>query len=162
MFSAVERGVCRYGVVPLEEFAAGSAAQVYDLVRRHSFKIARSARLRIAPDSEADIRDWGNNGARYICISKNLEIYPGADRTSLMLAATHRPGSPCRILAPFFTCGLNIIKLESCPIPDRDSEFRFYFDLETSPCSEAFIRLVDALASISEEFQYLGSYSEVI
>ena len=38
----------------------------------------------------------------------------------------------------------------------------FYFDLETSVYSEEFIRLIDDLDSISEEFQYLGSYSEVI
>ena len=111
---------------------------------------------------ESDIQDRGNNYTRFICISKDLEIYPGADKTSLMLVAPHRPGSLYQILARFYTYGLNIIKLESRPIPNRDFEFMFYFDLETSVYSEEFIRLIDDLDSISEEFQYLGSYSEVI
>lgn len=111
---------------------------------------------------EADIQDRGNNYTRFICISKKLEIYPGADKTSLMLVAPHRPGSLYQILARFYTLGLNIIKLESRPIPNRDFEFMFYFDLETSVYSEEFIRMVDDLSTICEEFQYLGSYSEVI
>jgi len=38
----------------------------------------------------------------------------------------------------------------------------FYFDLETSIYSEEFVRLIDDLNDISEEFRYLGSYTEVI
>ena len=110
----------------------------------------------------ADIQDWGNNYTRFICISKNLEIYPGADKTSLMMVTPHRPGSLYQILARFYTLGLNIIKLESRPIPGRDFEFMFYFDLETSVYSDEFIRMVDDLNTICDEFQYLGSYSEVI
>ena len=110
----------------------------------------------------ADIQDRGNNYTRFICISKNLEIYPGADKTSLMMVTPHRPGSLYQILARFYTLGLNIIKLESRPIPGRDFEFMFYFDLETSVYSDEFIRMVDDLNTICDEFQYLGSYSEVI
>ena len=111
---------------------------------------------------DADIQDRGNNYTRFICISKNLEIFPGADKTSLMMVAHHRPGSLYQILSRFYTLGMNLIKLESRPIPNRDFEFMFYFDLETSVYSEEFIRLVDDLSSICEEFQYLGSYSEVV
>ena len=38
----------------------------------------------------------------------------------------------------------------------------FYFDLETSVYSDEFIRMVDDLSAVCEEFQYLGSYREVI
>lgn len=110
----------------------------------------------------ADVQDRGDNYTRFICISKKLQIFPGADKTSLMVSLPHRPGSLYQILARFYTLGLNLIKLESRPIPGRDFEFTFYFDLETSVYSEEFIRMVDDLSSICEEFQYLGSYSEVV
>ena len=110
----------------------------------------------------ADIQDRSNNYTRFICISKNLEIYPGADKTSLMLVLPHRPGALYQILGRFYALGMNLIKLESRPLPDREFEFMFYFDLETSVYSDEFIRLVDDLDAICEEFQYLGSYSEVI
>ena len=110
----------------------------------------------------ADIQDRSNNYTRFICISKKLEIYPGADKTSLMLVLPHRPGALYQILGRFYALGMNLIKLESRPLPAREFEFMFYFDLETSVYSDEFIRLVDDLDAICEEFQYLGSYSEVI
>lgn len=39
----------------------------------------------------ASVQDQGNNFTRFICIAKNLEIYPGADRTSLMMVLPHTP-----------------------------------------------------------------------
>ena len=53
-------------------------------------------------------------------------------------------------------------KLESRPIPDREFEFMFYFDLETSIYSEEFVQLMCELKDLSEEFKYLGSYTEVV
>ena len=111
---------------------------------------------------ESDIQDRGNNYTRFICISKKLEIYPGANRTTVMMTLPHRPGSLCRALSRFNSLGINITKLESRPLPERDFQFMFYFDLETSVYSGEFGRMIDDLDSISEEFRYLGSYSEVI
>ena len=111
---------------------------------------------------ENDIQDHGNNYTRFICISRNLEIYPGADRTTVMMTLPHRPGSLCRALSRFYSLGINVSKLESRPIPERDFQFMFYFDLETSVYSEEFGRMIDDLNAISEEFHYLGSYSEVV
>ena len=100
--------------------------------------------------------------SRFICISKNLEIYPGADRTSLMAVLPHEPGSLCRVLSRFYALGLNLNKLESRPMPERNFEFMFYFDLETPVYAPEFLQLMGELPSLCEEFSYLGSYSEVV
>ena len=110
----------------------------------------------------AGIQDRGNNSTRFICISKNLEIYPGADKTSVMMILNHKPGALYRVLARLYTIGINVTKLESRPIPDRDFEFMFYFDLDTSIYSDEFVQLICELDELSEEFTYLGSYSEVV
>lgn len=236
VFSAIEKGLCQYGVIPLENSTAGSVNAVYDLMMRHNFRIVRSIRLKVdhnllakpgtklseireiysheqaisqcsrfleglegvkvipcentaaaakmVAESDrndaaalssrscaqlyglenvaADVQDQGNNYTRFICISKNLEIYPGADRTSLMLVISHRPGSLYKVLSRFYALGINLNKLESRPIPDRDFEFMFYFDIETPVYSPQFIQLLSELQTISEEFSYLGSYSEVL
>ena len=111
---------------------------------------------------EAGVQDQGSNFTRFICISKNLEIYPGADRTSLMAVLPHEPGSLCRVLSRFYALGLNLNKLESRPMPDRNFEFMFYFDLETPVYAPEFLQLMGELPSLCEEFSYLGSYSEVV
>ena len=110
----------------------------------------------------SNVQDKGNNRTRFICISKNLEIYPGANKTSIMMILNHKPGALYKVLARLYTLGINVTKLESRPIPDREFEFMFYFDLETSIYSEEYIQLMCELDELCEEFKYLGSYSEVV
>ena len=236
VFSAIDQGMCRYGILPIENSTAGSVKKVYDLMIRHNFSIVRTFRLKIDHDLLANkgatlekireiysheqaigqsgdflatlpnakaipventavaakmvaesgrtdvaalssrscaelygltclapsVQDMGNNRTRFICISKNLEVYPGADRTSIMMILPHKPGSLYRVLARLYTLGINVTKLESRPIPDREFEFMFYFDLETSIYSEEYVQLMCELDELCEEFKYLGSYSEVV
>lgn len=107
------------------------------------------------------VQDNGNNYTRFICISKKLEIYPGADKTSLMLVVSHTPGSLYNVLARFNALGINIFKLESRPIPQRDFDYMFYFDIDSEVHSEEFVRLINQLEELSHEFKYLGSYMEI-
>ena len=237
VFSAIEKGMCRYGVIPIENSTAGSVKKVYDLMISRNFKIVRTVRIKIdhnllvkpgtrledikeiysheqaisqcasflaslGPDikitrvantalaaktvAESDrtdvaslssracaaqyglkaiasaVQDNGNNHTRFICITNKLEVYPGADRTTLMLVAPHKPGSLYRILSRFNSLGINLLKLESRPIPDRDFEFMFYFDLEAPVYSQKFAQLLAELERECDEFTYLGSYLEVI
>ena len=236
VFSAIEKGLCQYGVIPVENSTAGSVNAVYDLMMRHDFRIVRSLRLkvdhnllanpgaklsdireicsheqaiaqcsaflqehpeitvvrcentaaaakRVAQSGRKDVaalssrscaelygltclasnvQDQGNNFTRFICISKNLEIYPGADRTSLMMVLPHRPGSLYKVLSRFYALGINLNKLESRPMPERNFEFMFYFDLETSVYSPQFLQLMGEMPTLCEEFTYLGSYGEVV
>lgn len=236
VFAAVDSGLCRYGVLPLENSTAGSVNRIYDLMMKYNFYIVRSLRLKVEhnllvnegtavedikeifsheqavsqcaeflkqfPDAKitvcentavaakkvaesgrkdaaaissrdcaelyglsilkTDIQDKGNNYTRFICISKNLEIFPGSDRTSIMMAIKHKPGELYKILSGFYALGINLTKLESRPMPDRDFEFMFYFDLETSVYSEEFIQIISDLENMCEQFKYLGSYVEVI
>ena len=236
IFNAIDKGLCQYGILPIENSTAGSVKKVYDLMIHHNFSIIRTFRLKIdhnllansgaklsdikeiysheqainqcsdflntltgvkiipventavAAKSVADsgrtdiaaissrsceelyglccladnIQDKGNNRTRFICISKNLEIYPGSDKTSIMMVLSHKPGALYKVLARMYVLGINVIKLESRPIPDRDFEFMFYFDLETSIYSEEFVQLMCELDDLCEEFKYLGSYTEVV
>ena len=236
VFTAIEKGLCRYGVIPLENSTAGSVNTVYDLMMAHRFYIVRSVRLKvdhsllakkgvalsdvkeiysheqalqqsagflqslpgvktIAVENTAtaaemvahserndiaalasraamktygleclreSVQDKGNNYTRFICISKDLEIYPGADRTSLMAVLPHEAGSLYKMLSRFYALDINLIKLESRPLPDRDFEFMFYFDLDTPVYSPKFLQLMDELPSVTERFSYLGSYREIV
>ena len=110
----------------------------------------------------SSVQDKGNNFTRFICISKNLEIYPGADRTSIMCVVPHRPGSLFKVLSRFFALGINLVKLESRPIPDRDFEYMMYFDFDTPLYSKEIVQVISELETMCEEFRYFGSYSEIV
>ena len=79
-----------------------------------------------------------------------------------MMILPHKPGALYKVLARLYALGINLLKLESRPLPDRDFEFMFYLDLETSVYSEEFVQLMCEIGSICEEFKYLGSYTEVV
>lgn len=236
VFAAVEQGLCRYGILPLENRTAGSVNRVYDLMMEHKFFIVRSCRVRVEHSllakkgtklddireifsheqaiaqcqsflrtlkdvtvtpcentatasklvRESDrcdiaalsspscaelygldclresVQDRGSNYTRFISISKTLEIYPGANRTSLMIVLSSRRGSLHRALSRFNALGINLIKIESRPLANSDLEFMFYFDLDTSVYSDEFLRIFDDLEDAVISMKYLGSYSEVI
>ena len=236
VFNAIDKGLCQYGILPIENSTAGSVKKVYDLMISHNFSIVRTFRMKVdhnllakkgtkisdikeiysheqainqcseflqslegvtvipvantaiasemvanSPRNDvaalssracaelyglaclkSSVQDNDNNHTRFICISKNLEIYPGADKTSIMMVLPHKPGSLYKLLARLYTLGINVTKLESRPIPNREFEFMFYFDLETSIYSEEFVQLMCELDELCEEFKYLGSYSEVV
>lgn len=108
------------------------------------------------------IQNTNNNYTRFICFSKKLEIYPGADRTSLLIKTPHRAGALYSVIANFYSLGINIIKLESRPIPESDFEFMFYFDIDVSVYSEKLPAIIDLLEYSlgTENIKYLGSYRE--
>ncbi len=47
VFTAIEEGRCRYGVLPIENSTAGSVNRIYDLMQRYHCYIVRSRRQRI-------------------------------------------------------------------------------------------------------------------
>lgn len=111
---------------------------------------------------QESVQDRDNNYTRFICISKNQEIYPGADRTSLMITVPHRPGSLSTVLTKFTALEINLHKLESRPLPGREFEFMFYFDIEESIYAPEMEVLFQTLEVDCEQLRYLGSYNEVI
>ena len=236
VFSAIESGECRFGVLPIENSTAGSVKKVYELMLAHEFHIVRSVRIKIdhnliakkgakldsikeiisheqaihqssaflrslgdvkitiAPNTAiaakmvaesgrddiaalssrfcaelygldtlaSAVQDMGNNYTRFICISKDAEIYPGADKLTLMLVTPNKPGALYSVLSCFNALGVNMTKLESCPIPDRDFESMFYFDFTVSVYSPSLERLLCELEARGERYKLLGAYTEII
>lgn len=120
-----------------------------DCAELYSLKVVKSA-----------IQNSANNYTRFILISKTPEIYPGAKKTSIMMTVAHKPGSLYNIIARFAAMGLNMTKLESRPIPGSNFEFMFYFDIDESVYSDSLKSLIAELEKDSEQFTYLGSYTE--
>ena len=75
--------------------------------------------------------------------------------------AAHKPGALYRLLSHIAVMGLNLTKLESRPIPGKDFEFRFFFDIEGSILDEKVRRLMEQLRRESDQFVFLGNYEEL-
>lgn len=109
---------------------------------------------------KSGIADSDNNYTRFVVISKEPEIYPGADKITVMLRLKHEPGSLYRLISKFSVVGVNLTKIESRPICGLDFEFRFLLDMNASVYSEDFLNLITELENASEDFAFLGAYTE--
>ena len=101
-----------------------------------------------------------SNFTRFICISRRPEIYPRARKISLMLNLAHEPGSLNDIVSRLAIAGVNLLKLESRPLPGREFEFRFFFDMTASARDPEMVRLLGELEAHCERFTFLGCYDE--
>ena len=233
--SAVESGLCAFGVLPIENSSNGSVRAVYDLLQRRRLSIVRGARLcirhellglpgakaaelteiyshpqaigqcgrfldslsgvRVIPcDNTAtaaklvaegknphaaalsshacaelyglsvlngDVQDSDNNYTRFICIAKNPAIYAGSNRISLIIACDNKPGALYDILSKPAALGVNMTKLESCPVTGRNFEFIFFIELEASVKDPAVLPMLEEMERGCQSFHFLGSYAEV-
>ena len=235
VFSAVESGLCKFGVVPIENSSNGSVRAIYDLIQRKKFSIVRSTRLcirhellalpgvkmdditeiysheqaigqcskflgslggvRVIPcDNTAmaakmvaesgsrhaaaisshpcaalyglqcvndAIQDSDNNYTRFICITKDPVIYAGANRISLIISTDNKPGALYDVLSKLAALGINMSKLESCPVSGRNFEFIFFLELEASVQEPGVLPMLEELERSCADFHFLGNYAEV-
>ena len=108
-----------------------------------------------------DIVNSDNNYTRFICISKTPEIYPGADKSSFVVTLPHIAGSLYALMSKFAAANINLTKIESRPIPGRDFEFEFYFEVEASVYSEELYAVLSEMENSGEKFKFFGCYREV-
>ena len=233
--AAVESGLCKFGVLPIENSSNGSVRAVYELLQDHRLSIVRSTRLcirhellalpgvkmdditeiysheqaigqcshfleglngvRVIPcDNTAaaakmvsergdrhaaaisshpcaelyglesvrdDIQDSDNNYTRFICIAKDPVIYAGANRISLVIACDNKPGALYDILSKLAALGINMTKLESCPVTGRNFEFIFFLELEASVLEPGVLPMLEELERSCAGFHFLGNYAEI-
>ena len=233
--SAVESGLCKFGVLPIENSSNGSVRAVYELLQDHNLSIVRSTRLcirhellalpgvkmsditeiysheqaigqcskflnglngvRVIPcDNTAmaakmvaergdrhaaaisshpcaalygletvndEIQDSDNNYTRFICVTKDPVIYAGANRISLIIACDNKPGALYEILSKLAALGINMTKLESCPVTGRNFEFIFFLELEASVQEPGVLAMLEELERSCAGFHFLGNYAEI-
>jgi len=236
VFDAVGSGLCKYGVLPIENSTNGSVRAVYDLLQKKRFSIVRSTSLCIrhellakpgvklkelreiysheqaigqcskflaslgegvkvipcgntalaaklvsesgrgdcaaicahqcadlyglAPVAQ-DIQDSDNNYTRFICIAKDPVIYAGADKISLILSCNNQPGALYDILSKLAVRGINMSKLESCPVSGKNFEFVFFLELDASVKEPGVVFMLEELERSCEGFHFLGSYATI-
>ena len=233
--AAVESGLCKFGVLPIENSSNGSVRAVYELLQDHQLSIVRSTRLCIRhellalPGVKMDeiteiyshpqaigqcsrflnnlngvqiipcdntamaakqvaesgsrhaaalsshacaalyglevvntqVQNSDNNYTRFICVTKNPAIYAGANRISLIIACDNKPGALYDTLSKLAALGVNMTKLESCPVSGRNFEFIFFLELEASVQDPGVLAMLEELERSCASFQFLGCYSEV-
>ena len=107
------------------------------------------------------IQDEADNFTRFICVAKKPQLVGEPERSSLLLITPHEAGALFRVLSRIAALGVNMLKLESRPIPGSEFEFMFYVDIECTPNDPAFDEVIAQIEPLCDSLAYLGSYAEV-
>lgn len=144
--------------------------QVYDTAG--SAKLVREGELRgvaaIAPRRAADIyhleilaeriQTNKDNYTRFLVIGRE-EAEPSENmKTGVVFVVRDQPGTLFRAMATFAIHEVNVIKLESRPIPGRRWEYRFYADIEGHYNDSDVAAALSGLARCTTSMLVLGSY----
>lgn len=106
------------------------------------------------------ISNADRNDTRFLLVSATRFVDPRANRVSLVVSIPHRKGTLFQLLGIVAAYGVNVVKLESRPIPGKNFEFLFYLDLEGNILEEHMRHLVENLNAYCTETVFLGSYRE--
>lgn len=99
-----------------------------------------------------------DNFTRFVVVSPRLELGPGRDKVSALFTLPHKAGTLHQIMAVFAASGLNLMKLESRPIPGNRWEYLFFVDFSGNLLDEDMDLVLRELTSNAVQFRILGNY----
>lgn len=98
------------------------------------------------------------NFTRFVIVSPLPELREGRNKISAMFTLAHESGTLHRIMTVFATGGLNMMKLESRPIPGRSWEYRFFVDFSGDLAAYGMDSILREMSQCAATLRILGNY----
>ncbi len=98
------------------------------------------------------------NFTRFIVVTNQKLYCRNARKVSICFELPHESGSLYNILSHFIYNGLNMSKIESRPIPDRNWEYRFFVDFVGNLADDGVKNAVRGIAEEALNLRILGNY----
>lgn len=121
--------------------ASAYAAQVYGL------KVLQKA-----------VNDKELNSTRFIVVSNRKIYLESARKITICFELPHESGSLYNILANFVYNGLNMTKIESRPLEDKNWEYYFIVDFEGNLQDASVKNALQGIRDEAKNFKILGNY----
>lgn len=107
---------------------------------------------------QSRINDCGSNSTRFIIVTNQKIFRKDARKISICFELPHESGSLYHMLSHFIYNNLNMTKIESRPIEDRDWEYRFFIDFEGNLADSAVKNALRGLRDEARNMKILGNY----
>ncbi len=120
-----------------------------------SLQAAQLYGLKILADR---IEDHPLNTTRFLILGKGQSEPTGKDKTSILFGTSHVPGALLHALEPFAQEGLNLLKIESYPWPDRMWEYLFFVDFAGHKKDEKVQSCLKKIGRVTSFIKVMGSY----
>ncbi len=147
--------------VPAED-TAGSVREVVHAGDPSRAAIAgrRAAEVYGGSILKEHLEDHRENYTRFLLLAASDSVRAKADKLSLVMYLAHRPGSLHDALAVFAWRDINLLKIESRPIPRRPWQYRFYLDLQASLSDPRTVGALQDLQHFVDDVKILGCYPQ--
>jgi prephenate dehydratase len=141
---------------------AGSVRETMDAGDPTKAGIAskRAAQVYGAAILSEHLEDHAENYTRFLLLASSPDIAENADKLSLVLHLAHKPGLLCSALNAFARRNLNLLKIESRPIPGTPWSYCFYLDLQTSLKNPETRAALEELKEFADSVKILGCYPQ--
>lgn len=139
---------------------AGSAlmvAQTGDITKA-AICSARAAEIYGLEILARAINHNSRNTTRFVVVSPRPELHEGADKVSTIFVLPHEAGSLNEVLTVLSVHGLNMVKLESRPIPGRSWEYMFFLEFTGCLTETDTANAIHELTQSTGEFRVLGNF----
>ena len=100
----------------------------------------------------------GTNSTRFIIVSGQKIFRKDAKKIAICFEVPHESGSLYHMLSHFIYNRLNMTKIESRPIEDRNWEYRFFIDFEGNLADSAVKNALRGLREEARNMKILGNY----
>ncbi len=107
---------------------------------------------------EMPVNDCRFNSTRFIIVTNRKMYEKDARKVSICFELPHVSGSLYNILSHIIYNDLNMCKIESRPIPERNWEYHFFVDFEGNLDDGAVKNAIRGIAEEAVNFKILGNY----
>ncbi len=107
---------------------------------------------------ESDIQDHDYNTTRFVVLSKSTLNDEASNKISMVLRLSHEPQSLFSVLERIAKENINMLKIESRPIPDKPWAYMFYIDIEGNIEDEKMKRTIESIKAVCHSVLILGNY----
>ncbi|MBQ3795544.1 MAG: bifunctional chorismate mutase/prephenate dehydratase, partial [Butyrivibrio sp.] len=104
------------------------------------------------------INQADSNSTRFIIVTNQKVFLKDSKKISLCLEIPHEAGALYHIMSHFIYNNLNMTKIESRPIEDKDWEYRFFIDFEGNLLDSAVKNALRGLREEAKMLKVLGNY----
>ena len=147
VFLAVENGVADFGVIAVETAAGGSVRRNLDLLLKHPDWVV------------GEVEVQADDLVRFFVLGREPLHEGPTDKTTIVFALPDTPGALCKALTVLALRDVNVMRLESRPIPGRPWQGLFFADLAAGRDDTACARALAHLGEFVPMLRTLGSYA---
>lgn len=104
------------------------------------------------------VNDSDTNSTRFIIVTNQKIFRKDASKISICFEIPHKSGSLYHMISHFIYNNLNMTKIESRPIPERNWEYRFFVDFEGNMADGAVKNALRGLREEAQNLKVLGNY----